>query len=83
MDGCKCSKYGLETGSKKSVFTYHCYTCNHLESRTVNTLFHKVKFPLLLLMLTLKISDWPNVPGISDAKYKLFSSGLNAGCAVL
>ena len=35
------------------------------------------------LMLTFQRSDCPLVPGISEAKYKVFSSGLNIGCAVL
>ncbi|MCY1508197.1 hypothetical protein D9M68_424980 [compost metagenome] len=35
------------------------------------------------LIATLNKSDWPSVPGISDAKYNVFSSMLKAGCAVL
>ena len=31
---------------------------------------------------TRKISDCPNEPGISEAKYNVFPSGLKAGCAV-
>jgi hypothetical protein len=27
-------------------YRYHCYGCNHVESATANTLFHKVKFGL-------------------------------------
>jgi hypothetical protein len=46
MDGFKCAKCGSEKGCEKSVYTYHCYTCNHVESATANTLFHKVKFGL-------------------------------------
>lgn len=46
MDGFKCSKCGSEKGCEKSGFTYHCYSCNHVESATANTLFHKVKFGL-------------------------------------
>lgn len=30
----------------KKGYKYHCYTCNHVESATANTLFHKVKFGL-------------------------------------
>jgi transposase-like protein/predicted RNA-binding Zn-ribbon protein involved in translation (DUF1610 family) len=45
-DGFKCPKCGSEKGCKKSGYTYHCYTCNHVESATANTLFHKVKFGL-------------------------------------
>lgn len=46
MDGFKCSKCGCEKGCEKAGFTYHCYGCNHVESATANTLFHKVKFGL-------------------------------------
>ena len=46
MDGFKCSKCGSEKGCEKAGFTYHCYGCNHVESATANTLFHKVKFGL-------------------------------------
>ncbi len=28
----------------KKGFKYHCYNCEHVESSTANTLFHKVKF---------------------------------------
>ncbi|WP_395052062.1 IS1595 family transposase [Flavobacterium sp.] len=45
-DGFKCTKCGAEKGCEKSGFTYHCYRCNHVESATANTLFHKVKFGL-------------------------------------
>ena len=42
-------------------------------------------FPYLLFpkISTRKMSDPPKVPGISDAKYRYFSSGLKAGCATL
>ena len=30
----------------KKGYRYHCYSCNHVESATSNTLFHKVKFGL-------------------------------------
>ena len=46
MDGFKCTKCGSVKGCEKSGFNYHCYTCNHVESATANTLFHKVKFGL-------------------------------------
>lgn len=46
MDGFKCSKCGSEKGCEKADYNYHCYTCNHVESATANTLFHKVKFGL-------------------------------------
>lgn len=46
MDGFKCSKCRAEKGFEKAGFTYHCYSCNHDESATANTLFHKVKFGL-------------------------------------
>lgn len=46
LDGFKCSKCDSEKGCKKAGYTYHCYTCNHVESATANTLFHKVKFGL-------------------------------------
>ncbi|MNR11312.1 hypothetical protein D3C85_1276050 [compost metagenome] len=35
------------------------------------------------MILTLYKSDCPKLPGISEAKYKVFSSTLKAGCAVL
>jgi transposase-like protein/predicted RNA-binding Zn-ribbon protein involved in translation (DUF1610 family) len=46
IDGFKCTKCGAEKGCEKAGFTYHCYGCNHVESATANTLFHKVKFGL-------------------------------------
>lgn len=46
LDGFKCSKCGSERGCEKSGYNYHCYSCNHVESATANTLFHKVKFGL-------------------------------------
>ncbi len=45
-DGFTCSKCGCSKGCEKSGYTYHCYSCNHVESATANTLFHKVKFGL-------------------------------------
>ena len=33
-------------GCEKAGYRYHCYGCNHVESATANTLFHKVKFGL-------------------------------------
>lgn len=45
-DGFKCTKCQSEKGCEKSGYTYHCYSCNHVESATANTLFHKVKFGL-------------------------------------
>lgn len=46
MDGFKCSKCGSEKGCEKAGYNYQCYSCNHVESSTANTLFHKVKFGL-------------------------------------
>lgn len=46
LDGFKCTKCGSERGCEKSGYNYHCYSCNHVESATANTLFHKVKFGL-------------------------------------
>lgn len=46
LDGFKCAKCGSEKGCEKAGYTYHCYTCNHVESATAKTLFHKVKFGL-------------------------------------
>lgn len=46
LDGFKCSKCGGEKGCEKAGYNYHCYACNHVESATANTLFHKVKFGL-------------------------------------
>lgn len=45
-DGFTCSKCGHTKGCAKSGYTYHCYSCHHVESSTANTLFHKVKFGL-------------------------------------
>lgn len=45
-DGFTCSKCGHTKGCAKSGYTYQCYKCNHVESSTANTLFHKVKFGL-------------------------------------
>ncbi len=44
QDGFKCIKCGSEKGVMKSGYRYHCYGCNHVESATANTVFHKVKF---------------------------------------
>jgi hypothetical protein len=33
-------------GCEKSDYRYHCCGCQHVESATANTLFHKVKFGL-------------------------------------
>ena len=46
QDGFKCTKCGGEKGCMKKGYKYHCYSCNHVESSTANTLFHKVKFGL-------------------------------------
>tara|TARA_B110000008_G_C16831292_1_gene508661 strand:+ start:51 stop:953 length:903 start_codon:yes stop_codon:yes gene_type:complete len=45
-DGFTCSKCGHTQGCEKAGYRYHCYSCNHVESATANTLFHKVKFGL-------------------------------------
>jgi len=45
-DGFNCSKCGHDKDCEKSGYKYHCYNCNHVESETANTLFHKVKFGL-------------------------------------
>jgi len=45
-DGFICSKCSHTKGCEKSGYNYHCYSCNHVESATANTLFHKVKFGL-------------------------------------
>ena len=46
QDGFICMKCGGAKGCKKADFKYQCYSCQHLESSTANTLFHKVKFGL-------------------------------------
>lgn len=46
QDGFKCFKCGHDKGCEKSGYRFHCYKCNHVESATANTLFHKVKFGL-------------------------------------
>ena len=45
-DGFTCSKCGSTKGCEKKGYNYHCYGCNHVESASANTLFHKVKFGL-------------------------------------
>ncbi len=45
-DGFVCSKCQGTKGCMKKGYKYHCYNCNHVESSTANTLFHKVKFGL-------------------------------------
>ena len=45
-DGFNCMKCGHTKGCDKSGHNYQCYGCQHVESATANTLFHKVKFGL-------------------------------------
>lgn len=45
-DGFKCKKCGHEKGCIKKGYKYHCYNCNHVESPTAGTLFHRVRFGL-------------------------------------
>lgn len=42
----KCLKCGHSAYQRKSDFSRQCNVCNHRESSTANTLFHKVKFGL-------------------------------------
>ncbi len=46
QDGFVCMKCGHTKGCEKSGYKYQCYGCQHVESSTANTLFHKVKFGL-------------------------------------
>lgn len=46
QDGFTCMKCGHSKGCEKSGYKYQCYGCQHVESSTANTLFHKVKFGL-------------------------------------
>lgn len=46
QDGFTCVKCGHTKGCEKAGYRYHCYSCQHVESATANTLFHKVKFGL-------------------------------------
>ncbi len=46
QDGFTCMKCGHTKGCQKSGYKYQCYNCQHVESSTANTLFHKVKFGL-------------------------------------
>jgi hypothetical protein len=39
-------KCGHTKGCEIVDYKYHCYKCQHEESATANTLFHKVKFGL-------------------------------------
>ena len=45
-NGFVCTKCGHTKGCEKSGYNYQCYGCQHVESTTANTLFHKVKFGL-------------------------------------
>lgn len=42
----KCLKCGHSAYQRKADFSRQCNVCNHRESSTANTLFHKVKFGL-------------------------------------
>lgn len=42
----KCLKCGHTAYQRKTDFSRQCNVCNHRESATANTLFHKVKFGL-------------------------------------
>ena len=46
QDGFTCAKCGHTKGCEKAGYKYQCYNCQHVESATANTLFHKVKFGL-------------------------------------
>lgn len=46
QDGFICKKCGHTSGCKKAGHNYHCYQCNHVESATSGTLFHRVRFGL-------------------------------------
>ncbi len=39
-----CSRCNHTAYQKRKDFARHCNICNHIESATANTLFHKVKF---------------------------------------
>ncbi|AJA70705.1 MULTISPECIES: IS1595-like element ISMyr1 family transposase [Myroides] len=45
-NGFTCVKCGHQKGCLKTNHSYYCYNCEHVESSTANTLFHKVKFGL-------------------------------------
>ena len=45
-DGFECSKCGHHSGHRRKEHSYFCYKCQHVESATAGTLFHKVKFGL-------------------------------------
>lgn len=47
-NGYVCKKCGGKRhGKGHSSFDTRCFRCHHIESVTANTLFHKIKFPLL------------------------------------
>jgi transposase-like protein/predicted RNA-binding Zn-ribbon protein involved in translation (DUF1610 family) len=46
QDGFVCTKCGSTKGWLKKDYNYHCSNCQHVESATANTIFHKVKFGL-------------------------------------
>ena len=45
-EGFTCTKCGGHKGCQKTGYSYHCYSCDHVETASANTLFHKVKFGL-------------------------------------
>lgn len=57
QDGFICSKCRHTKGCEKSGYRYHCYSCQHVESATANTLFHKVKFGLQKVRKAMKSSQ--------------------------
>lgn len=44
---CRCGHGNYCNGSKAKPFDRQCTSCGYIESPTANTLFHKVKFPLV------------------------------------
>src|SRR5690625_431408 len=45
-NGFKCKKCGGHKGCLKKGYKYQCYQCNHVESATAGTLFHRNRFGL-------------------------------------
>jgi len=45
-DGFTCVKCGGHKGCLKEGYNYQCYNCNHVESTTAGTLFHRNRFGL-------------------------------------
>ncbi|SIS89159.1 7TM diverse intracellular signaling domain-containing protein [Belliella pelovolcani] len=60
-DNYHCKKCGYNKYSEGPVFSRRCRNCNYLESPTVDTLFHKLKFPIEKAFYILYLSNRKDV----------------------